>query len=150
MAPFIVSNDFALLGGEPYIWAGGAAGAVYAVNTGQLVSKITSGTYSGQFGPTDLNQTDGRQTITNIIGPVVHRIGIMDAAGYNQRVLPNQDSGFFTFCNRASAALANNITFIDTTANQASGIPITINTAVGSNGAAIKAQLQGRGFFFED
>jgi hypothetical protein len=38
------------------------------LQSGEVMAKITSGGDSGKIGPYDVNATDGRQTLTNIVG----------------------------------------------------------------------------------
>jgi hypothetical protein len=38
------------------------------LQSGELIAKITSGTYNGKFGPFQASVTDGRQTAANIVG----------------------------------------------------------------------------------
>lgn len=38
------------------------------VNKGAILAKITTGATSGQYGPYDTGASDGRQTLTNVVG----------------------------------------------------------------------------------
>lgn len=38
------------------------------LQSGEVLAKITSGTHSGKIGPFQADATDGRQTLTNIVG----------------------------------------------------------------------------------
>lgn len=139
MTPFIDSNDFAAQGGEEYIFAD-----TQAAQTGDVIAKITSGPDTGKFGVFNLTATDGRQTLANCIGPIAHRISAIDPTGIQERVLPNQDSRFFTFISRASAARSNNIFYYNATNT---GVRTSINAEAG---LLTKSYFAGHGFFFKD
>jgi hypothetical protein len=139
MTPFIDTNDFAAQGGEEYVFAD-----TQAAMTGDVICKITSGADTGKFGAFNLTATDGRQTLANAIGPIAHRISAVDPTGIQERVLPNQDSRFFTFINRCSGARSNNIFYYNATG---AGLRTSINAEAG---LATKSYFAGHGFFFKD
>lgn len=138
MTPFLDSKDFAAQGGEEYIFADSQAAMI-----GDMIAKITSGADTGKYGAFNLTATDGRQTLANCIGPIAHRISAVDSTGFQERVLPNQDSRFFTFIVRSSAGRSNQIFYYAVT----TGIRTSINA---EPGLTTKAYLQGHGWFFKD
>jgi hypothetical protein len=105
MTPYVRSNQFAT-------WSNSVADTL-AVQVGDVLAKITSGTYSGKVGPVDLTATDGRQTVANIVGVSAVRVSAVDSTGVQERFLGNQDNRLATYYTRVDAADANNAYLTD-------------------------------------
>lgn len=111
-----------------------------AVQVGDVLAKITSGTYSGQLGPFDKTASDGRQTTANIKGVAVDRVSANDTTGVQERFLPNQDGRLCTYYTRVGAADANYGFVVDSDGNRKS-----LNAETGTTA---KIALAARGQFF--
>jgi len=132
MTPFARSNDYAT-------WSGRIADTL-AVQPGDVLALITSGTYSGQLGPFNLTATDGRQTLANIKGIAIDQTSAVDSTGVQERFLPNQDGRLCTYYTRASAADANYAWIVDS-----DSVRKTLNA---ETSGATKAALADRQFNF--